>query len=240
MTGRTPTASAEAREQVRETLVAALTTPAVLTGVASLADDDGVCAAQLPLLPDEVTTPLSEELAAEPGWVTECWARTSSSRARQVTPEQFLAEPPTHRTVNIDNLREPCWPPLLRGVVAGLADLRVAAAFSAAYGEPVELRSQDVARYRQRQYLRRHSDTFERRRFGLVLFLSSGWELGHGGELVVEPPSGESVVLAPRAGGLAMLRISPGWMHHVSPVRSADWVRYSVAAHYGLVGGDPG
>ncbi len=229
-----------APEQVRETLVAALTAPAVLDGVASLADDEGVCAAQLPLLPEGVTRPLVTELAAQPGWVTECWVRTPSSRARQVTPERFLAEPPARRTVNIDNLREPSWPPLLRGVVAGLADMRVAAAFSAAYGEPLELRSQDVARYRRRQYLRRHSDTFERRRFGLVLFLSSGWQPGHGGELVVEPPSGESVVLAPVAGRLAMLRISPGWMHHVSPVRSASWVRYSVAAHYGLAGGDTG
>ncbi len=245
MSGRVAPAGARpsvrpAPEQVRETLVHALTAPAVLDVVASLPGEDGTCAAQVPLLPAGVTTPLAEELSGADGWATECWVRTTSSRARQVTPEQFGLATPTHRTVNIDNLREPSWPPLLRGVVAGLGDMRVAAAFSAAYGEPLELRSQDVARYRRRQYLRRHSDTFERRRFGIVLFLSRGWEPGRGGELVVEPPSGESVVLAPVGGHLALLRISPGYMHHVSPVRSRDWVRYSIAAHYGAVGDDPG
>lgn len=227
---------------VRAGVVTVLTSERMLAHVARMAGEPGsdsvLCAAQLPLLPTELTDAVHSELAAEPGWLTECWVRTPSSRTRLVTPEAFMQAPPTHRTVNIDNLPDHSWPPLLAGLVAGLRDPRVAEAFSTAYGEALEMRSQDVARYRRGQYLRRHSDTFERRRFGLVFFLSRGWEVGHGGELVVEPPSGESVVVVPRAADVAMLRISPGFMHHVSPVRSGEWVRYSVAAHYGLVGGD--
>ncbi|TLF69214.1 2OG-Fe(II) oxygenase [Nocardia asteroides NBRC 15531] len=88
--------------------------------------------------------------------------------------------------------------------------------------------------YRAGHYLRRHSDTYEDRVFGLVFFISDSWQHRDGGQLVVEYPDGRVDVLDPEPATVVALPIAPGYWHMVAEVSDTDWVRHSVAAHFGV------
>jgi len=105
-------------------------------------------------------------------------------------------------------------------------------ALSGAFGQNIRFKSVDIARYAKDDYLRRHSDTFDDRRFGFVWFFSAGWSPGDGGELVIENEEGAALVVAPQQGNLAILTFRPGSFHQVAVIRSEHWTRYSIATHF--------
>lgn len=120
----------------------------------------------------------------------------------------------------------------VRHFLSSVASAQVRAGLSEAYGTPVRFQSFDISRLRVGQYLRRHSDDLEARVFGLVFHLSAGWHDGCGGELAGEGPGGECMVFRPHQGGVCLIQIGPDREHSVCVVRSADYVRYSIAVHY--------
>jgi Rps23 Pro-64 3,4-dihydroxylase Tpa1-like proline 4-hydroxylase len=148
--------------------------------------------------------------------------------------QEFTAAAPERRFSRSGCLRDIPQSALgIRAFISALKSPKVADAFSAAFGERASFRSADIAKYEADHYLRRHSDTFDDRRFGLVFFLSPGWAAGDGGEFVVEAPSGAALATQPEQGRLALLRINPGYHHSVCRIGSQSWVRYSIAVHFG-------
>ncbi|WP_030790497.1 2OG-Fe(II) oxygenase [Streptomyces sp. NRRL S-920] len=191
-------------------------------------------ATSLPLMPADMTAPLVSELAALPTWATEHWLLTPDDDVKPCSEQEFTEAAPERRFSRSGCLRDIPQSALgIRAFISALKSRKVADAFSSAFGESVSFRSADIARYEAGHYLRRHSDTFDDRRFGLVFFLSPGWSAGDGGELVVEAPSGASLATQPERGRLALLRINPGYHHSVCGIRSRTWVRFSVAVHFG-------
>ncbi|QWB24448.1 MULTISPECIES: 2OG-Fe(II) oxygenase [Streptomyces] len=191
-------------------------------------------ATSLPLMPPDMTHPLVSELAALPTWATEHWLLTPDDNVKPCGEDEFTEAPPERRFSRSGCLRDIPRDALgIRAFISALKSTDVADAFSEAFGERVSFRSADIAKYEAGHYLRRHSDTFDDRRFGLVFFLSPGWAAGDGGELVVEAPSGAALATQPEQGRVALLRINPGYHHSVCAIRSQSWVRYSIAVHFG-------
>ncbi|SOD62152.1 2OG-Fe(II) oxygenase superfamily protein [Streptomyces zhaozhouensis] len=211
-----------------------LTTPPVVQALGQLRPGSDAPATSLPLMPADFTGPLLAELAALPTWATEQWLLTPDDNVQPADADEFAAAAPERRFSRSGCLRDIPKSALgIRAFISAVKSPKVADAFSTAFGEPVSFRSADIARYEADHYLRRHSDTFDDRRFGLVFFLSPGWTAGDGGELVVEAPSGAALTTQPEQGRLAMLRINPGYHHSVCRIRSRSWVRYSIAVHFG-------
>lgn len=184
-------------------------------------------------LPDDVVEILKNEMLSISNWNDETWELKDNQEVERVTHETFVQLPPTRRFSSSDCLRKvPESALAIRGLISGLKSEAVHNAVSSALGEKVSFRSADIARYRQGHYLRRHADTYEERRFGLVFFIASGWKSGFGGELVVEGPGGESFVVSPNSGKVAALRIKNGYHHQVAQVVDSTWIRLSIATHF--------
>lgn len=174
-----------------------------------------------------------DELADIANWSEEYWILDHDDSVVKVTEQEFNTTEPNLRFSHSDSLRRASEDATAtKALMSAVRSDTVAQHFSEAFGRKVEFRSADVARYRSGHYLRRHADTYEDRVFGLLFFLSSGWSAGCGGELIAESPSGEVDVVPPLTGRIGVLPIRPNYWHLVSRVKSADWVRYSVAAHF--------
>ncbi|QQC91087.1 2OG-Fe(II) oxygenase [Streptomyces alfalfae] len=215
-------------------MIELLTTARVAESLGLLRPGSDAPATSLPLLSPDMTEPLVAELASLPTWATEHWLLTPDDDVKPADADEFTAAAPERRFSRSGCLRDVPQSALgIRAFISAVKSPKVADAFSSAFGEPVSFRSADIAKYEAGHYLRRHSDTFDDRRFGLVFFLSPGWTAGDGGELVVEAPSGAALTTQPEQGRLAMLRIDPGYHHSVCRIRSQSWVRYSIAVHFG-------
>lgn len=211
-----------------------LTAAPVTEALGQLRPGSEAPATSLPLMPADMTHPLVSELAALPTWATEHWLLTPDDNVKPCSAQEFTAAAPERRFSRSGCLRDIPQSALgIRAFISALKSPKVADAFSAAFGERVSFRSADIAKYEADHYLRRHSDTFDDRRFGLVFFLSPGWAAGDGGELVVEAPSGAALATQPEQGRVALLRINPGYHHSVCRICSQSWVRYSIAVHFG-------
>lgn len=185
------------------------------------------------LFPDWLAQAVLRDMRRQAKWAEEFWVLTASGDVVAVSECVFRGASPTLRFSWNECLREPDPASYsLRGFLSALRSEDVAHAFSAASREEVVFKSTDVARYRKGHYLRRHADCFGDRRFGLVCFFSEGWSIGDGGELTVESADGRSVIIAPRPGTVAAMSIESDNSHLVAAVKSADWVRYSIATHY--------
>ena len=186
------------------------------------------------VLTDEICSWVLGDLVSDPGWQEEWWVLTEKESVQSVDAETFNRAVAARRFSWNECLRKPkadSW--CLRGFLAAIVDKPNAAGLSAQYGEIVEFRSADIARYRMGNWLQRHCDDFEERRFGLIWFFSSTWQEGCGGELVVEAADGTLNEIPPLCGDVAVLGLGPMSFHQVRPIRTDQWQRYSIATHYG-------
>ena len=178
---------------------------------------------------------LANELMTSNQWEEECWVLDEQGDVQRVSPEVFLATAGQSRFSRSDSLRE-----AHRRLIPSLTHLErvlqssdLSHALSGAYGKPVHFLSLEVARYRNRHFLRRHSDLSGGRRFAIVLFFSEGWQPGYGGELIFEAPSGAITSIQPVCGTGAVIPIQLGCWHAVKPVQASSWVRISLSVHFG-------
>ncbi|WP_432145959.1 2OG-Fe(II) oxygenase [Streptomyces sp. bgisy084] len=221
----------------RNEVIGFLTRSSVTEALASVRRTKAGCVLAAPSLPQEIGQRMLDELTATQEWISERWLRRSDETAARVSHARFIRSAPSIRLASNDCIYEvPADHVHLRGFLSAVRSEEVQSHFSSAYGEAVRFQSSDVARLRHSQYLRRHSDNHEGRRFGLVFFLSPGWSEGLGGELVVEAPSGQCIAVAPKQWRIAVIRISDEYRHNVCAVRSRSWIRYSVAVHYATAG----
>lgn len=222
--------------EVRRQLLAGLSDGRVGEAIVRLSK--GVSGIELDqILPDSVTRAIAADLRADQGWRMETWAFGGGSDVQAIDVNEFETMAPKARFSKNECLRKPAKDAYsLRGFLSGIVSSEASVLLSSAFGERVQFKSADVARYRRGDYLRRHCDTFDGRRFGLVWFFSDGWQSRDGGELVIEGPAGDSIVIRPRAGTVAALLFRSEYYHHVSAVRSSEWIRYSVATHFAAYG----
>jgi hypothetical protein len=219
----------------RAELISFLIQDAVATAITSIVGPSGESVVALPPLPPPTVSTLFGELSRQRQWISERWIQGKNGTVAQVSDERFAQADPGDRLASNDCIYDvPASAPHVRMFLSAVRSDEVCSHLSAAYGEPLQCQSTDVARLWRGQYLRRHSDNHQGRRFGMVFFLSPGWQDDYGGELIVEAPSGESVVMRPRQGHIALIRISAQHQHNVCVIRSPDWTRYSIAAHYAV------
>lgn len=183
-------------------------------------------------LPGDVARSVEEELTDSPEWVREYW-EFEGRGVRMIDQAAFAAskspfsnssvvpEESRHRLPRLDKLQGVLGSPLIAQTLSG------------GFGLPLAFTSLAVNRYDQNTYLVRHADLFGSRVFGLVLFVSSGWREGFGGELKVYSQSGIQHKMRPRLGDAALFAIHPRCSHAVMRVKTPEWVRMSLAAHYG-------
>lgn len=239
---RTPEIASPAGEGRRLGLAARAEALAALTGfkIVETVRTLGCGAAGLAVedvLSPATTSVVLADLECDGGWSEECWVLEANGDVRPVPAAEFEVAPLDCRFSRSDCLRKPAGDAYgLRGLLSAIVSNEARESLSRAFGEEVRFRSADIARYRAGHYLRRHSDTFGERRFGIVWFLSPGWSCGNGGELVIEGPAGDATVVFPRQGAIGALAIRPNCFHLVSRIRATDWVRYSIATHFGAVG----
>jgi hypothetical protein len=234
VTARATGAAKETAIAFRRTVVDLLCGGAARTAISELGPDGTGTVFSLPLLSSEQSEYVLASLREQEGWAEEKWLILPDESVRLGSDEEFAEAPAEQRFSFNDCLRGLSADALpVRALISALESKEVAAAFSDAYGEPVAIRSVDMARYSQGHYLRRHSDTFDDRYFALVLFLADGWVPGAGGELLVESPGGEARVAYPEQGIAALMRINPGFHHQVSRLQSDSWVRYNLSVHFG-------
>lgn len=173
------------------------------------------------------------DLEADAGWTEEHWILKPGGDVAPASRDEFESVDPVRRFSHNDCLRKPAhtsW--ALRGFLSALVSDEARVALSSAFGQPVRFRSADMARYTCGHYLRRHSDDFESRRFGFVWFFSPDWQLGAGGELLIESEAGDALVVPPLMASVAALAFRPSCHHQVARVKSSLWARYSVATHF--------
>ncbi|WP_333773333.1 2OG-Fe(II) oxygenase [Streptomyces sp. IBSBF 3136] len=185
-------------------------------------------------IPRTVADAVQKDMRQDPGWQQEYWLFDEKAQVHPVDPAVFFSSPHTARFSRNACLRRPSKASMsLRGLLSAVVSAQALDALSAVYGRTLRFASADIAAYRRGDYLRRHADTFDDRCFGLVWFLSNPDTTGSGGELVVEAPTGEGLVIAPRAGSVGVIPINPSYTHLVSRIQQ-DWIRYSIATHYAL------
>lgn len=200
--------------------------------IMSSAEEDLGAVAIPGFLPGDVASSLEGELKDSPEWVREYW-EFEGRGVRMIDEAGFAAsgspfsnssvvpEESRHRLPRLERLQQVLGSPVIARTV------------TKNFGLPVEFTSLAVNRYDQDTYLVRHADLFGSRVFGLVLFVSSGWHEGSGGELKVYSQSGTHHKVRPMLGDAALFAIHPRCSHAVMRVRTPDWVRMSLAAHYG-------
>lgn len=227
--------TAEKALALRSEVISILTSAQALQAVHEFGQNHNPRPHRVGSLPEEHLRTSYSELTRIETWTEERWTLQPDNSVAAVSEEDFDSTSPDRRFSFSDSLREGADAALaIRGLLSGIRSDTVARAFSDAYGNTVEYRSSDVARYRTGHYLRRHADTYEDRVFGVLAFLSPDWSHRHGGELVVEAPDGSVDCIAPEPGTLAMLPIRPGFQHLVSRIRTTDWIRFSIASHFSL------
>lgn len=232
----TALSSKESALSVRTAVISLLTSEAALETIHSFGYSETPRPRVIGEMPEDLRKVCYSELLRVNTWSEERWALRTDNSVVPVDEQEFVAMHPTKRFSHSDSLRTGAEPAIaVRGLLSGIRSTDVAEAFSQAYGKKVEYKSSDVARYRHEHYLRRHTDTYANRVFGVLVFLSPNWTPCHGGELVVEAPDGSVDCIAPEPGTLAMLPIRPGFHHLVSRIRTSNWVRFSIASHFSVV-----
>ncbi len=188
-------------------------------------------------LPAEIAALVRRDLICDAGWTREYWVLDEDSAVHRVEPQRFEETRPDLRFSRYSCLRSPHRDSLaLRAVLSAAVDRRCLANLADACGTPLRFVSADVGAYGCGDYLRRHSDVFDHRVFGMVWFFNEDRPPAAGGELVVETGSGECTVVEPLAGSVAVIPFHPSAHHLVASVRSERWRRYSIAIHYAAAG----
>lgn len=220
---------------VRRLAIKGLTGASNLRHVKALADGDASSQSTLDI--DQVSLDaVRNDLLAEQNWVLESWILDDCQNVSSVDESEFYRADPTKRFSTNYCLRKPSSTAFaLRGFLSALISKEVQKGFSDAFGEPVEFKSVDIARYKNGHYLRRHADNFEDRRFGLVFFFNEGWLQGDGGELVVENECGQGISMPPKQGSVGYIAFRKDCYHQVMQL-TGDWERLSVAVHYRSAG----
>lgn len=91
----------------------------------------------------------------------------------------------------------------------------------------------EFARYQRNNFLTEHSDTFDGRRIGMVLYLSrQSWDRSYGGELGYRNEMQQEEFIVPKFNTAALFPFRTDCQHWVTPLASHDATRYSVAIHY--------
>jgi hypothetical protein len=178
---------------------------------------------------------LASELMTSSLWEEEYWVLDEQGDVQLVSPQVFLETAGQSRFSRSDSLREANRRllPALTNLERVLHSSELGHALSSAYGEPVHFLSLEAARYRNRHFLRRHSDLVGGRRFAIVMFFSEGWQPGYGGELIFEAPSGAITAIQPVGGTGAVIPIHLGCWHAVKLVQTSSWARISLSVHFG-------
>jgi Rps23 Pro-64 3,4-dihydroxylase Tpa1-like proline 4-hydroxylase len=186
-------------------------------------------------LPEDLAG-ISRDLRDDPGWRHEYWVLNENDDVELTGRAGFDRAEAKLKFSNNECLRKPLGESRhLLSTLAAFRSREVLSLFSETFGEPLRLCSVESTRYRSSEFLRRHQDLFEDRRFAVICYFSDKWEPGCGGELVVEGVGGAARVVAPHPGDLAIVAFRPGAYHQVAKVQQAGWARYSIAAHYGRV-----
>lgn len=185
------------------------------------------------LLSQEVVDIISSSLREDAAWARECWVLGDDASVSRVEEPVFRSANLNRRFSTNDCLRIPSKTNLyLRGFLAALVSPQVKEMYSNFCGMDLHFKSADVTRYGKGDYLRRHADLFDDRRFALIWFFSDEWSSGRGGELIVEGEAGSSVVIGPHPGSVGIMAIRPGCFHQVAANQSQEWKRYTVATHF--------
>ncbi|SPJ32789.1 2OG-Fe(II) oxygenase [Kushneria phyllosphaerae] len=188
-------------------------------------------------LPNALPLPIVEyvknELKSSDKWRKEYWVLDDDESVSLVDKKVFYQTSPSKRFSNNQTLRTVTKEQqALSAFLSTLHDKKIAEYLSNLYDEEVEACASDIAKYSKGQYLRRHSDLFENRRFGIIFFFNDEWKEGNGNEFIVEGKSGDAYVVPPKPGDAVILNIQPGFQHQVAMSQSDEWIRYSVATHY--------
>lgn len=227
-------AGREAGHRVRESMLCYLKSDAVVAAI-----EDAVNGMHVRLLPkfleDQWLHGLEHDLHIDPGWGREHWVLREDQSVAAVTEAEFQVAIGPARFSKNDCLRKPDPASYaVRGFLSAITDRTVAECWSTHLRTKLKFRSVDIAKYGEGDYLRRHSDTFEDRLFGIVWFIGQGWRPGSGGELLVENDKGESDVIQPISGAAAVLSFKADYYHQVAANRSANWRRLAMATHFAL------
>lgn len=187
------------------------------------------------LLREKTYNSISQDLMSDSNWKIENWTIDEAQVVKPVSDEKFkLAEPHQLFSTNFC-LRNPsklAW--RLRGFLAALTAKEVLEHFSELYNEKIRFISADITQYRKGHFLRRHQDEFDGRRFGMIWYFGKGWEHGFGGELFIEDGEGRFMTVSPNIGNVSILGFSENNWHGVAENKVDNWIRLSVAAHYGI------
>ncbi|MEU4820352.1 2OG-Fe(II) oxygenase [Actinomadura sp. NPDC023710] len=230
------TADAAKSEAVayRRRVIDLLTGDAIRTAVAEMRPGGESVLTTIPLLSPELAAYFHLSMQEQQAWAMEKWLILPDESVRICNDEEFAAAPPEQRFSYNDCLRKlprDAYP--VRALFSAVESPEVAAALGQAYGAPLGARGVGMNRYSKGHFLRRHSDIFDDRHFAMIFFLSGGWTLGDGGELVVEANSGAAQIAYPIQGHVALVRFGPGHHHQVCQTISNTWVRYNLGAHFG-------
>ncbi|WP_241604062.1 2OG-Fe(II) oxygenase [Rosenbergiella nectarea] len=194
----------------------------------------GVAAVPLnSILPSEIVSEIRKNLIQESEWKREFWSLDDDKNVGLVSEDSFLNSPEDRKFSNNESLRKISESSAaLIGFLSVMRSKKVEEYFTEIYGENINFCTADIARYTKGQYLRRHSDLFQNRKFGIVSFFNEEWIEGNGNEFIIEGIGGDSYVIPPKPGTAVLLNISPGYQHQVAMSLSSNWARYSVANHY--------
>lgn len=195
---------------------------------------DGIAAVPLhSILPENIVTEIRKNLLQESEWKREFWCLDDEENVQNVSEDFFITSPDERKFSNNETLRKLSESSTaLIGFLSVLKSTKVENYFSSIYEKNIKFCTSDIARYTKGQYLRRHSDLFQNRRFGIVSFFNEDWIDGNGNEFIIEGLGGDSYVIPPKPGTAVLLNISPGFQHQVAIARKHNWTRYSIAAHY--------
>lgn len=196
----------------------------------------GVAAVPLmSIIPDYIVSAIRDDLKKEKGWRKEFWILDDDNSVHLVDESDFSLTELSKRFSNNETLRGVSnSADALAGFLLTIKSKKVQEHLSKLFGENVSFCTSDIARYSKEQYLRRHSDLFDNRQFGIVSFFNEQWSEGNGSEFIVEGLGGDSYVIPPKPGNAVLLTIKPGFQHQVAVAKGDEWTRYSIAAHYNI------
>ncbi|HEU5106699.1 MAG TPA: 2OG-Fe(II) oxygenase [Solirubrobacterales bacterium] len=191
------------------------------------------------VLEPDLADRLAAELRETTRWRHQYWVLNDQEWTDEVDAATFEATDPARRFSSNQALSDGSYftsadLSLTGQFVRALGDGALAQAFAAVVDEPLNPTPiVEFARYERGHFLAEHSDTFEDRRIGMVLYLSTpGWQPEFGGQLGYRNERGEESLSEPHFNTAALFPFRTDCSHWVNPLATDEGVRYSVAVHF--------
>src|SRR5262249_39717845 len=141
------------------------------------------------LIDERLASALANELFTTSEWEYQYWILDTKEQTHQVSRRAYLATPKERRfsasnTLSVARVFSRRRLTAANAFLEVLSDGKIAAWLSEVTGH--ELRkapSCEFTRYQIGDHLKAHTDTFDGRRIGMLLYLNPGWKPRYGGQL---------------------------------------------------------